>query len=155
MRVTSTRTAWPGTDNAQSDSASKERARGDFALRPGESGLSLYEYSSNAERELAIAGFVAIKRRVRKVDYVSFDRGLAESIGEVSSTPGDTPIPKANLLHRELLWDQERLHRLADLLFERKVAACRVEPADVKLLLRKIDPADATDQETRAWLRAL
>lgn len=142
--------AWPGEPLVEP--ARVGRAIGDFSLRVGEQGLSLWEATSPYEKCLFVVARACTKQRVEKIDFLEIDDTNILSIGSITPTPGDSPVPKANRLHRELRWDAARLRRLAERLIENRAQAQRVKRAVVSQILRCIDLREVNGQ-AQAWLR--
>jgi len=144
-----TKSAWPGGE------PNRERAIGDFALRDGERGLSLWEYTNEDERNLAVVALACerIERtgKLDKLDYLIVSRETVERFGPVTQTPGETPVPRANeALHRELQWSGDALQRLAEALFDDEQSVTRMAKAEVRRLLVALDASDVSSAKVQA-----
>jgi len=133
-----TKSAWPGGE------PDRERALADFQLREGENGLSLWEYASDTERDLALAAMACerIDRggKIDKLDFMTIRRETVERFGIVKQTPGETPLQTANdKLHRELQWSPSALRQLAETLFDEQHSVTRKAKGDVRQLLLGLD----------------
>ncbi len=129
----------------------RERVLGNFALREGESGLSVWHTSSDRERELVLGARCLHKRRLEAVTYIQFAEEVARTYGPITITPGDSPLGIINSLHRELRWSGEQLVALADALLTSGVKAARMQKGAVKKVLEEIDAEDFT-APARAWV---
>lgn len=148
-----TKSAWPGGE------PNRDRAVGDFALREGERGLSLWEYTNDNELNLALAAMACerIERTVKldKLDYLVVSRETVERFGLITQTPGETPLPKANEeLHRELQWVGDDLQRLAEALFDTQQSVTRMPKSEVRKLLLALDETDVGSGKVQAAISA-
>lgn len=146
-----TKSAWPGGD------PSLDRALADFQLREGERGLSLWEYSSDAELNLALAAMACerLERggKIDKLDFITVSRETVNQFGSVTQTPGDTPLPQANNeLHRELQWSPDKLCELAEAMFNQQHVVTRVPKSAVRKLLVELEPDAVSSTTVQATL---
>lgn len=148
-----TKSAWPGGE------PSRERAIADFQLRDGERGLSVWEYTDEAELNLALAA-MACERiehggKIDKLDFITISSERVERIGIVTQTPGETPLPRANNeLHRELQWTSDALERLATGLFDEQHSVTRMSKSHVRKLLVDLDEDAVNSATVQATLAA-
>jgi hypothetical protein len=143
-----TKSAWPGGE------PHRDRAVSDFALREGERGLSLWEYTNETEFNLALAAMACerIERtgKFDKLDYLVVSRDRVERFGVVTQTPGETPLPRANeALHRELQWDSDELQRLAEALFDEQQQVTRMAKSDVRKLLMDLSAGEVSSAKVQ------
>jgi len=64
------------------------------------------------------------------------------------------PLPAAIELHRSLDGDVEVLERLASDLFEASTAATRTKAADVRAIVRKLDPTAVEGERARTFVES-
>lgn len=151
--------AWRGVV----DEERRTKARRSFELRTGEAGLSVYLAPSEAEQPLIVAAIACLRFNNTRdplepqnhVDLLPIDVEVVERFGVVEQTPGETPLPRANALHRELRWKQERLWELAEYSFSTlRVQAQRFDKKRLRAILAELDPHEVDEEkpEVRAWL---
>ncbi|HSN99220.1 MAG TPA: hypothetical protein VLS89_13085 [Candidatus Nanopelagicales bacterium] len=143
------------------DEERRAKARKVFTLRETEAGVSVYQASSDDEQRLTVAA-IACRRFVEKpsdprekpVDLLPVAAEVIARFGSVVTTSGTTPIPRANALHRELQWSQERLWALADEVFSSRLRVRRFDRNHVRATLGGLNPAEveAGQPEVLAWL---
>lgn len=109
-------------------------------------GLSVFEVSTDEERDLVVAAIACSRASDNPVDLLEIPRAVIESYGAIAVTPGNTPVSAANRLHRSLDWDAAMLQRLAIDLFNAGAQATRVKSADVRSAVRRL-AADAVEGE--------
>ena len=147
---------------AGSSAAEVSRPIADLALRSGERGLSLWEYGQpdDEQHRLIVAALTCERFRrlglgkVDKIDFLPVDRHVVDEIGSIVVTPGETPVPRANQLHRELQWAPADLEKLARELFAAGTEVSRISATRVRGIVSWLDPADVDDDEIREWLAA-
>lgn len=108
--------------------------RKDFERRKvDEDGLSVYEVSVEQGTELreVVAGIACARGKLEHVDVLFLPSKFVTSFGGLTTTPGDTPVPAANELHRSLDWDEPDLHKLADAAKAAGYEVCRIPRAAV------------------------
>ena len=115
-------------------------------------GLSVFEVVDARERELVIAAIACARASDAPIDFLEVSREFLEQYGTIAPTPGTTPLPAANALHRSLNWDRETLERLAMDLFERQQAAVRTKSADVRAAVSKLGPDDVEGERARTFV---
>jgi hypothetical protein len=142
-----TKASWPGGE------PNLDRAIGEFRLREGESGISVWAYQSDEELHLIVAAIscarLAKGDRIDKVDFLPIPNDLAEKFGAVTSTPGVTPVARANLLHRELVWPQDALDKLARALFDAGCSVTRVPKSEARARVLELTSQDVADAPAR------
>lgn len=146
-----TKSAWPGGD------PDRDRALADFQLREGESGLSLWEYATEAELNLALAAMACerLERggKIDKLDFITVSQETVNQFGSVTQTPGDTPLPQANNeLHRELQWSPDKLRQLAEAMFNQQHTVTRIPKSAVRKLLVELEPDAVSSTTVQATL---
>lgn len=129
----------------------RERAVGNFVLRPGETGLSVWHASNDDERNLVVAAWCLKKARLEPVNYVHFDERTALEFGSIASSPGDSPLARINSLHRELCWPDADLRALAIRLVDLGIKAVRMSKPNVRAVLATIEPTDIAEP-ARGWV---
>lgn len=149
VRFVGTRTAWPPQFGA-------DPARGvlDFALRPGEIGLSVWRVDSPVARDLVLAERACQRQRIDVMDFIEVDEAVVSAFGEITSAPIPTIVTSVGVHHCELRWSQESLTRLAEALLADGVTAQRVSRSELKQLLSVLDNAQV-DEEHRPLLERL
>lgn len=146
---------WDGTSSC--DAGWQEKARKDFALREGEETFSLFEATTEEERDRTAAAFALRGRDKKPVDLIEVTAAELQAIGRVEPDgAGDTNLPDVNARHCSLHTTPEALHRLVDALRSAGRVHQRYAWRDGLLpRLRAVDPdkmigADA--DEAREWL---
>lgn len=97
------------------DESWRERAKGAFCLREGESSISVYETDTDDECDLVAAALTLKKCEPKPVDFVRISREELAAFGEIDADgAGDTPIAAVNARHVSLHTTQEKLTALAE-----------------------------------------
>lgn len=117
-------------------------------------GLSVFEVTSDAERELVVAAIACGRQNTSPVDLIEVEREEIERYGKVTNTPGDghTPLAGANALHRSLDWTQAELDKLAAALFAKNAAPRRYKTQEVKGILARLDATAIADRDVHAFV---
>ncbi|MEM6789539.1 MAG: hypothetical protein AAF715_18615 [Myxococcota bacterium] len=144
-----TKSAWTGAANPTHEQ--RERAKNNFRLREDERGLSVWEFNDEEELKLVLAAISCQRQRSGHIDYLEVDEVTIHGLGQVASTVGQTPVTKANSLHRELCWSQQQLDALADTLIANGKVATRAKRSDVRGFVSALDDGDV-DDSLRDWL---
>lgn len=137
------------------DPAIRQRALDDFRRSPDDTdGLSVYEVSTQEERDLVTAAFACSVGRVDTMDFLEIPREMVEQYGLIAETIGGMPIPAANALHRSLNWSPEILAAFAAAIFDARVPPVRRSKADVRASLARLDPDAVEGEQARTLVLA-
>lgn len=133
--------------------AAQPRARKDFKLREGETGLSVFEVATDEEKGLLLAAWACRKTSDEAVDYIEVERSLVERRGSiVRDGEGDTPVPAANALHCTLPWSQSELDALVVDLFAAGVSVTRCARPALRSLIASLDPGRMPNDGLREFV---
>ena len=69
---------------------------------------------------------------------------------------GETPLRRANLLHRDLPWSQHQLLALVERLLAMQLCARRFTTAQVRAIVGALDPAEVEEDapDVVTWLQS-
>ncbi len=104
-------------------------------------GLSVYEIADERERELVIAATACARGNDEGIDFLELPKEEVERHGAITATPGATPVPAANELHRVLDWAPAQLERMALDLLEGGATVERYSRTFVRRALCGLEPS--------------
>lgn len=111
-------------------------------------GLSLFEYETTDDLNTILGAIACMRETVDKpIDLLHIEREVIERIGGIDVTDGDTPVPRANKLHRSLNWSESELIKLAEQLFDGKQKAKRYKPAEVRQAVACLEDVTTSEAE--------
>lgn len=99
--------------------------------------MSLYECHSQRQIELVAVALSATREFKGHFDYLAIDDGLLEPYSVVA-TPGLTPLPDANALHRDADLSEARAAAFVAALWGSGLDLRRMREAELRVIARRL-----------------